>query len=287
MQRKNHHSVFGAYDQWSGAVDAGFQVNFLGVRTRIGFTNKAVTTEYPAFDEEYFEWIDLLEAVADAHGRFTMIELGAGRGRWLVNAAVALRQRKPMTIPFIIGVEAEPTHFEQMKIHFRDNNLDPDKHLLIQAAVAAKDGHARFFTGYSLGWEGQSIVPSSWKNGWRIEKYPNAKIEKVKAISLKSILRPLKFVDLIDLDIQGQEYEVLKAAASDVNEKVARVHIGTHDKETLGTLGKDVEKGLREIFNSMGWSNICDYPAQNKSVTPYGEISFVDGVQTWLNPKLR
>ena len=101
---------------------------------------------------------------------------------------------------------------------------------------------------------------------------------------MKSILRPLKFVDLIDLDIQGQEHEVLKVAASDVNEKVTRVHIGTHGEETTGA---DVEKGLRAIFSAMGWTNICDYPAQSKSATPYGEISFEDGAQTWLNPKFR
>lgn len=40
-----------------------------------------VTTTLPAFDEEYFEWIDLLEAVTEATGEFTMIELGAGWGR--------------------------------------------------------------------------------------------------------------------------------------------------------------------------------------------------------------
>jgi hypothetical protein len=71
-----------------------------------------VQTEYPAFPEEYLEWIDLLEAVANAQGKFTMIELGAGYGRWLVNAAVTLRQRKPTIVPFLIGAEAEPTHFQ-------------------------------------------------------------------------------------------------------------------------------------------------------------------------------
>ena len=36
----------------------------------------------PPIDEEYFEWVDLLESVRDARGAYTMMELGAGYGRW-------------------------------------------------------------------------------------------------------------------------------------------------------------------------------------------------------------
>jgi hypothetical protein len=53
-----------------------------------------------------------------------------------------------------------------MNVHFRDNDLDPDKHLLIQAVVAAKNGHTSFFTGHSQERYGQSIVSSRWKHGW-------------------------------------------------------------------------------------------------------------------------
>ena len=44
---------------------------------------------YPSFNEEYFEWVDVLEAVVARAGMFTMLELGAGWGRWLANAAAA------------------------------------------------------------------------------------------------------------------------------------------------------------------------------------------------------
>lgn len=286
----DHHPVFKRYISRNVEAEPGFVVNFLGVKTRLDFLSGDLRQHLdPAFDNEYFEWIDVLETVAQADADFTILELGAGYGRWLVNASIALRQTNPSIVARLIGVEAEPTHFQWMEMHFRDNGLDPDKHLLVQSVVAARDGHAWFFTGHSQEWYGQSIAPTRWMllRGWQFEGYPNAKIEKVNAVSLKSLLRPLESVDLIDLDIQGQEYEALKAAASDINQKVARVHIATHGKETVGTRGKDVENGLRKLFQSMEWIKINDYPTHSNSQTPYGKISFVDGVQTWVNPRFR
>jgi FkbM family methyltransferase len=310
MQGKSRHPIFEAYHKWSGMVDFGFQVNFLGVRTRRNFTNakvdggQRVQTEYPAFGEEYFEWIDLLEAVAEAGHDFTMLELGAGYGRWLVNAAAALRQVNKSAVPHLIGVEAEPTHFQWMNLHFRDNGLDPDEHLLVQAAIAPEDGTANFFAGYSREYYGQSLVPPlislrtlnrklrtlslRLRRKSHEEPWLTAKMTRVKTVSLRTILRPLGFVNLIDLDVQGAEYDVLKAAAPDLDEKVRRVHIGTHGRRVhIGTHGKGIEEKLREMFLSMGWNMVNDYSSHSKSQTPYGEVSFGDGVQTWLNLKLR
>lgn len=278
------HPIFKKYVPWNGEVEPGFITNFLGVRTRLEFWPKEWYAHLnPGFNEEYFEWIDVLESVAEAHDEFTMLELGAGYDRWLVNAAVALRQSNPSASPYLIGVEAEPTHFEWMEMHFRDNDLDPKQHLLIQGAVTSKDGIIHFLTGYSREWYGQSIVSHPWTVFWRwrrsLHDYPDAEVKKVQSVSLKTLLHPLRYVDLIDLDVQGAEYDVLKAAIVQVNEKVRRVHIETHAKK--------IDRVLREMFLSMGWKNINDYSLQSKSETAYGEISFQGGLQTWVNPKLR
>ena len=91
---------------------------------------------YPAFNEGYIEWIDLLESVVAARKSYTMIELGAGMGRWAVRAASAVRHYNP-NLPFrLIAVEAEPTHFEWMRLHFADNDVDPNQHSLLYAAVS-------------------------------------------------------------------------------------------------------------------------------------------------------
>jgi len=63
-----------------------------------------------------------------------------------------------------------------------------------------------------------------------------------------------------------------------INDKVRRIHIGTHNAI--------VEKGLRRIFSDNGWLNIWDYQCNNTNETPYGSIFFQDGVQAWVNPAL-
>src|ERR1700674_238080 len=110
-----HHEVFDRFSCWEGAVPEGFHTNFLGVVTRTSFYPSYfasmpqycgkgyVRTNYPIFDEEYFEWIDLLQAVNGAEERFTMLELGAGWGRWIANAAAALRQRSNVPYTLKIG----------------------------------------------------------------------------------------------------------------------------------------------------------------------------------------
>ncbi len=90
----------------------------------------------PSVDEEYFEWIDLLESVLAAERSYTMIELGAGYGRWVIRAALALKQFNGQLPYRLIAVEAEPTVFQWLRQHFRDNEIDASKHLVIHGAVS-------------------------------------------------------------------------------------------------------------------------------------------------------
>jgi FkbM family methyltransferase len=271
-----HHPVIRGFPRWEGKVPPDFIVNFLGVLTRAEYykdylttsvrypADRIVETEYPPFDEEYFEWIDLLEAVVLAKNHFTMIELGAGFGRWTVNAAVALRQLASLPHTFV-AVEAEPTHFQWTIKHLADNFVDPAGVRLIQAAVTSSDGKVGFHLGDSpLGkpadWYGQHIGgPHS-----------------VDAVSLSTLLRALDTVDLIDIDVQGAELQVLEAAALDVDKSVKRIHVGTH--------GADIEAGLHSLFGRLGWKCLRSFSCGATVDTEYGAITFADGVQTWLNP---
>ena len=142
--------IFDEFTQWRGTPPSGHQANFLGQFTRPAFNSDIVPSDgpvagkFPRIDqEEIFEWITLLEAVLEAKDTFTMAELGAGFGRWLVAGACA--QRRPDLAIRLIGVEAEPTHFGWMKEHLRDNGINPDNHRLIQAA-ATSDGRPVHFT---------------------------------------------------------------------------------------------------------------------------------------------
>ncbi len=292
-----HHPIFERFECWKGQVDAGFRVNFLGVKTREYMArtvkvydpredfsrNRFVLTTLPEFDEEYFQWVDLLEAASLGKDQFTMIELGAGYGRWLVNAAAALRclNARPHKL---IGLEAERTHFRWMKQHILDNGVDESSCELIECAISAEDGSVRFYTGNPSNWFGQRtwIPGEESRFGRQAERLKLAalvlfrKVKNVKAVSLKTLLKPLGAVDLIDLDLQGAEFMVLANAADEVNLKVRRVHIGTH--------GPEIESNLRNLFHQLGWKIQFDYPSNGDCPTPWGVIKFQDGVQSWINP---
>jgi FkbM family methyltransferase len=289
----SHHEIFANFARWQGEIEPEYLVNFLGVITRKSFVlgrndpttqKQLVTPPLPAFSEEYFEWIDVLEAVTQARNHFTMIELGAGYGRWMVNAVAALRAAS--NLPYtLIGVEPEPTHFKWMQQHFRDNGVDLSRSQLIEAAVAGGEGSVWFYVGRPADWYGQAIAPAIagsalYKFIARLTKKArlfNEEVRKVPAVSLNALLGPLSRVDLIDLDVQGAELEVLAAAKEPLDAKVARVHIGTHSRE--------IEAGLRALFNDLGWKNLNDYSISSECDTPYGKIKFGDGVQSWVNPR--
>jgi regulator of replication initiation timing len=73
----------------------------------------------------------------------------------------------------------------------------------------------------------------------------------------------------------------LSAAADELNKKVKRIHIETHNRE--------VEAGLRQLFGDLGWKKVYDYPCSLDypnylyHETDWGVIPFHGGVQTWLN----
>lgn len=257
-----HHPIFSKFKCFTGDVEAEYMADFLGVKTKLEYytdthiESHVASTEYPPFSEEYFEWIDILASVILAKNSYTMIELGAGWGRWMSRAFMALKQIHPEMPCSLIGVEAEPTHFKWMVEHCAYNKMTGIN--LINAAVDVEDGEVGFYTGKPSEWYGQCIGGET----------------KVKAISLKSILDKLDLIDIIDLDVQNFEYKIL-SSVEDQLEKVKKIHIGTHSVE--------VEKDLREMFTRLGWKCVNDYSLFTEHSTEYGVSKFNDGVQTWVN----
>lgn len=305
MEGSGTGNIFDLFRSWEGVVEPGWTRNWLGVRTRAdiqtrsGASEKPIVVRFdrPGVSEDFFEWLDVLESVAESGSCYTMVELGAGWGRWLTNAAAALRQLDPAKGLVLVGVEAEPTHFEWLRSHLLDNDIDPDDHMLIRAAVAARDGRVRFQVGDPAGWYGQAIEaddpvarasgPVSRLIRWARNSAANAvargpharRIRRVSAVSLATILGPLDYVDLIDADLQGAEADVFETAADELAVKVRRVHVGTHSAE--------VEARLRRFFSDLGWECRFDYAGGDVRETPWGPTLFEDGAQSWLNPALR
>lgn len=297
-----HHPLVTVHDPATVSCPSGFDCDFLGVKTRRAFYSGMLTDsqvpprppDYPPFDEEYFEWLDILEAVNQASETFVMIELGAGYGRWCARAAAAVRTKPDCRFHFV-AVEAEPAHFRWIHDHFRDNGIDPNAQDLIWAAVGAKPGFVPFWVGAADGWYGQAIAVVDEKPllpDVRTRRRLRARsalgrppvatsddraVTWIPCVTLADVIAPYPKVDLIDLDVQGAEYEVLASAIDLLNERVRRIHIGTHSPE--------IEEQLRQLFTAQKWEVVNDYPGQATSQTEYGSIHFGDGVQTWSNPR--
>jgi FkbM family methyltransferase len=299
----SHNPVFSAFLPFRGQVPPHHTIDFLGATVsrefvaRLGCADEPYEYEpiLPFFDEEYFEWIHLLEAVLEAQDTFTMIELGAGFGRWVVRGGLAARQRN---LRFhLIAAEAEPTVYGWLRQNFANNGIPPDEHTLLHGAVTESPGPVAFYIGGPRGgqfdcnpneWYGQCLAKDydlageltadgEYANfpvichagGWR-------SIE-VQAVRLSSILKKLDRVDLIDMDIEGEELPIVRANIKTLDAKVKRLHIGTHSKE--------IEAALRELLLDHGWTCSADYSLFATAETPYGPISFQNGAQSWTNPR--
>jgi FkbM family methyltransferase len=223
---------------------------------------------------EYYEWVDLVHAVMAAQERFVMVELGAGYGRWAVRAARLVEALNPMPCT-LVAVEAEPTHFQWLLEHFRDNDLDPDRHHLVCAPVARSRDAVNFLVGQAATCYGQAIVAAP------VPREDGLVPQSMPAVTLADILDPHERVDLIDLDIQGAELDVLGAAIDLLDERVKRLQIGTH--------GLEIEAGLRRLFQDHGWGIEQDFACGSKVYVPKlgRDLDVGDGVQTWVNPRLR
>jgi len=292
-----YHPVFDLLSPYAGPPDFGFGIDFLGVKTRCEFLGGAAVAGMPGQpdppNEEYFEWIDLLESIMAAKEYYTMMELGAGYGRWSVRAAVAVRQLRKL--PFhLVAVEGEPRHYRWLQQHMADNRITPDECTLIQGVVSDHRNDVLFYVGSPTGggdeaasWYGQAITKEyeavdasngnyegqdvfRLKSGWTSIK--------TRSYLLTDILPTKNRIDLIDLDVQGEELKIISEAIKSLDQRVARLHIGTH--------AHDIEKGLRNLLTRHGWECKADYPCAQTNQTPWGPVEFVDGVQSWINPRL-
>jgi FkbM family methyltransferase len=297
LVKPRYHPAFDLLPAYAGGAEPGFAIDFLGIKTRCEFlAGAALTTMLHTVEpsDDHFEWIDLLESIMAAKDQFTMLELGAGYGRWSVRAAAVLRHLRQL--PFhLVAVEGEPRHYRWLQQHLSDNHIHSPACTLIHGVVSDQPDEVLFYVGTPSGgsdepasWYGQAIIkeyeavdespPGNYegqdayrlKSGW--------KSVKVHAYLLADILPETGRIDLIDLDVQGEELAVLSAAIDVLDQRVARLHIGTHSHE--------IEAGLRQLLGQHGWECQADYPCAQTNPTPWGPVRFVDGVQSWVNPRL-
>lgn len=230
------------------------------------------TPHLPFRGESLCEWFTLCAAIAAADQTFTMVELGAGFGRWSVAAGVTAARMRPELSVKLIAVEAEVGHFKMLHQHFLDNGLDPSQNILINGAISDHDGEVLFVHGHSSEWYGQGILPSL-DHGYG--DWPDGQVYAVPAYSLSHLLSSVDRVDLLDMDIQGKEGDVLRSSVTAIDRKVRRAYVGTHSK----TLDEEVTS----VFSGLGWRPHLTCPCGEECDTPFGRFRFDDGAQDWAN----
>ncbi|MBI1778615.1 MAG: hypothetical protein HYR63_25015 [Proteobacteria bacterium] len=321
---QGHHEIFDRFARTAQQSHADCVENFVGAKTRheyeaelpptsagqkmpFSVSGRSLTTdEDPSLperlSEDYFEWIDMLEAIDQAKGQFVMVELGAGYGRWLVNAAAAVRRHKvrPNIPARFIGVEASPLRFRWLVQNFKDNQIDVATNRLVWGAVS-DDEEPGFFPIYHAHWIGNQGhtygAPFEKSDGSRFQRvdlktdlnklYPDVEYYvcnaapgqlfiKVPSFSLARLIAVCPRVDLIDMDVQGAELAIVRSGMAELSRKVKRVHIATH--------GEDIEREIAQTFAASGWQNVWCMPYNRVHATIYGEMYFCDGIQGWKNP---
>jgi len=289
------------FKPWAGRAEAGFFMNWLGVKTRahvwkfspqhaaIFAEDRNEQQSMPTEGEHLLDYAPLLDAVVAAPETFVMVALGCGWGRWLSGGAFAAKQMGKDYRLF--GVEAEPVHFNWMHEHFTDNSVDLARATLVRAAASHSNGRAWFQIGKSDSWYGQSILSDDEANDapkdaplWSETEVRGIRLQRVDCVDMQTIAAQLPIIDYVHMDIQGSEADFLEAHPEVLNERVRSLNVGTHSS--------DVEARIRALFERLGWENKYDIPLHSAALIRNGpeaaplRVDFGDGVQVWHNPRL-
>lgn len=294
-----NHQVFDFFENRAGSSSETLRCDYIGTLTDRRFDGVKFdflaekNLSIPDVNEEYFEWIDILQSAKEAKERFTVVELGAGYGRWAARACLAARQLGIKDIHAIL-VEAEPVHADWAEEHMRNNAITSFK--VLRAAIGPAAGTTQFVVempegngastpdiwyGQALNWTDESHHRPTGRTYHGFDVIDNGTgwgVIDVDVLPLEQVVDGIDVVDIIDMDIQGAEADVVEASIGLMSERVKRVFIGTHSI--------DVENRIRDVMNAAGWQKVWDFSCGATSITPYGTVAFQDGVQSWVNPKL-
>jgi FkbM family methyltransferase len=279
-------------EPWKGVADGKFCHDVLGIKTDPKFRPQfrpdpegPLATALPSPYAGYFELAFVLESVAACRetDRFTMLELGAGYGPWLVTAHRA-RQIFGSGAIRLVGVEMVAQHIQWLREHLANNGIDPDEHRLIQAAVSDVDGHA-YYRPEENPWLdfGQTVSRRSVRGGSGAPGESGGTADgsgdiRVDALGLPALLRELERVDLLHADMQGEEGRALPAALDELNHRVSRLIVATHSRR--------IHRRLRRMLSGSRWTIVFDFRCRKWERTEYGDVKFLDGLLAAVNTSL-
>jgi FkbM family methyltransferase len=291
-----HDPVLHRFPPWEGEADGRFAYDFLGVRTDPRFHRQIrpqppgpLKTDYPRPQYEYIELVFLLDSVLDSvpdsvaaaaeGGGLTVMELGAGYGRWLAAAFRAARLVSTGPVK-LIGVEMVPRHVARLHEHLRNNGIDPEEHDLIHAAVSDRDGEAWYRPDSDPAAEyGLSVfrrrVGGAGPAGSATKPSGRETPVRVPCIGLAGLLRSAGTVDLVHCDIQGEELRAIGGSVDELSRRVSRLLVATHSRR--------IHRRLRALLSEAGWECRHDYRPHRRERTPFGDVQFLDGLLAYVN----
>ena len=281
MTLQGNAEIFEAFRPVTATASGRHVYDFTGSATRVTYkrgwqsfaatAGRTVKSKYPPKNEHYLDWVAMLQSVARASGTFRMAELGAGWAPWTVRAALASRQIPGVTALELLAIEADPTHYEWMIEHFRDNGLDPSRFHLLHGAASPRSEMLRF----------PVISEPDVDYGASVRGAAGAAATiDVKGHTVAELLSRFSGpLDFLHVDIQGAEYECLPPAMDVLSRQVKSVMIGTH-------LGSDMHATLANRFREAGWVENVNLVGNRAHATPWGEIKLDDGFLHYDNPCL-
>jgi FkbM family methyltransferase len=281
-----HHPALLRFEPWRGEADGRFSHDFLGIKTDPEFRPQfspdlpgPLETSYPPPHNAYFELAFVLESLTakPAPPRLTVIELGAGYGPWLVTAhrAEQLSTGRPVDL---VGVEMVPQHYEWMREHLSNNGIDPKEHRLIHAAVSDTDGEALYQPERDAHFDfGQHVIERRSARSGGGERPPGDPLAPVwvPCIGLSGLLRDYERVDLMHVDIQGEELRTLDGAMEELCARVRSLIVATHSRR--------IHRVLRRRLSGAGWECRYDFRLRKRERTSYGDVQFLDGLLAFVN----
>lgn len=259
------------YDFLGGAIDAsykrGWEKNVLPPQT-------IVKPGYPAPSEWSADWIACLLAAKFAGDHFTVIELGAGYGQWMVTAIMAYRTLHPNRPVHGMALEADITHYQWLEQHVARNlGSYSGVHTDLVHAAAGYDGVVSFpilsepDRDYGMAYKSNSTSDD---------------LQQVPCLSMRAIDQRFakQRVDILHIDIQGAEKDLIVSPGFDeLIRKTRFVLFGTHRSNEL-------HNSVKDALEASGMKVIIEWPRNSFVKTSFGDIQTNDGAILGINHNL-
>jgi FkbM family methyltransferase len=273
------HPVFADFSRVPSTGTGQHTFDFTGTATRGSFkrgwekhitpAGVAAVASLPPPNEHYLDWIALLSAVSKADDCFRMAELGAGYAPWVVRGAMASRQNQSITSFELLAVEADPVHYSWAREHFSDNALDPGDYWLLEGAVSTTDQGVAFPV---------IAAPEEDYGAGLLTAATASATRHVASYTLQSLLEKFSGpLDLLHIDIQGEEYRVMPDALPAIDRAVKSIVIGTHVNDSQ-------HDQLVALMEDAGWLPQLVLSRNTEHDLPWGQIKTNDGFLWLLNP---